>query len=338
MAHVHTHDRSAYYVEQLCTIGIGGALGGIAIMLWARGLLFLILAPKFHLWVLLGGIALLVLVAVRAVTVWLNVGQTDHAQDHHHHDHDHVDCGHDHEHCDHDHAHAVPAQPHHHHAHSTGSKHEHPLTTEPPALTALPQPGHEHHHHDHSHDHAHDHGWAPWRYVILLLPIVLYFLNLPNEGFSMLHSGRVIDPTALDDGPGQPTRDQGADFNVGFLELERAAYSPQQRMDYEGKTVRIKGQFRPSPISARKFTLIRYKINCCAADAIPLNVVIESPEELEIATLQNQWVEVTGQVVFRKLRGKEEYVTALVLKDKDQRKPGEDVIKKVPPDLNPYIY
>src|SRR5262249_18283679 len=45
--------------------------------------------------------------------------------------------------------------------------------------------GHAHDHdHDHGHDHDHSHGWAPWRFVVLLLPVVLYFLNLPNEGFS----------------------------------------------------------------------------------------------------------------------------------------------------------
>src|SRR3989442_13482056 len=31
------------------------------------------------------------------------------------------------------------------------------------------------------HDHA-DHGWAPWRYVLLLLPIFLFLLGFPNKG------------------------------------------------------------------------------------------------------------------------------------------------------------
>ena len=54
--------------------------------------------------------------------------------------------------------------------------------------------GHDHaHSHSHAHSHAHmedegeeqhDHGWAPWRYMVLAIPIFLYFLGLPREGFS----------------------------------------------------------------------------------------------------------------------------------------------------------
>ena len=42
MAHVHAKD-GAYFTEQLCTIGVCGALGGVAITLWAipGGLKFL---------------------------------------------------------------------------------------------------------------------------------------------------------------------------------------------------------------------------------------------------------------------------------------------------------
>src|SRR5262249_12016728 len=32
--------------------------------------------------------------------------------------------------------------------------------------------------------HGHEHGWNPWRYIVLLLPIVLYFLGLPNAGLT----------------------------------------------------------------------------------------------------------------------------------------------------------
>ncbi|HEX5273561.1 MAG TPA: hypothetical protein VFW33_23860, partial [Gemmataceae bacterium] len=65
MAHDHSHDPKGYFVEQLCTIAISGALGGIAFMLWKRNLLWF-LAPKVQPWVMAGGIALLVLVAFRA--------------------------------------------------------------------------------------------------------------------------------------------------------------------------------------------------------------------------------------------------------------------------------
>jgi uncharacterized membrane protein YraQ (UPF0718 family) len=184
MAHVHSHaeDRGSYYLDQLFMIGICGALAGVTIMLYQSNLLKNILHEKFHLWVLGGGLALLALVLVRAVAVWISVDETaapdhghghGHGHDHHHdHDHDHgPGCGHDHDHPhDHDHGHgpAVPAGP----SASTA-------VTVAPAPAAAP--GHTHGH-GHGHD-AHEHGWAPWRYVILLLPVVLYFLILSNPAF-----------------------------------------------------------------------------------------------------------------------------------------------------------
>src|SRR6185312_7120745 len=103
MAHDHSHgDRSAYYLNQLFTIAVCGALGGVAVMLWWSGKIALMLHPKFYLWVLMVGVTLLLLVVLRAVAVWRSV---DEAVLEHSHDHDHEHCGHHHGHCDHDHDH-----------------------------------------------------------------------------------------------------------------------------------------------------------------------------------------------------------------------------------------
>src|SRR5205823_2892745 len=115
--------------------------------------------PKFHPFLLWAGVALLVMVAVRAVAIWRTVGQSHAA-------HDHAD--------DHDHMHGAECHEHSHEcSHDHGHDHEH-------AHEHVHESGHDHHQHDHGHDHA----WNPWRYAVLLLPIVLYFLNLPNQGFS----------------------------------------------------------------------------------------------------------------------------------------------------------
>lgn len=170
--HDHAEDRTTYYIEQLCTIGVCGAFGGIAVMMYKRDILKLFLDPKFHPFVLWAGIALLVMVVVRAVAVWRSAGQTGHSHEHAH-DHEHgADCP-DHGHaCSHDHSH----------------DHNHPHTHE-----------HAHdHQHDQAHEHGHDHGWNPWRYAVLLLPIVLYFLNLPNQGFSSdWFKSRALNPDQI---------------------------------------------------------------------------------------------------------------------------------------------
>src|SRR5262249_5301861 len=98
MGHAHSHEHSdeaqTYYLDQLCTIALCGGLGAVGVLMWYpsiqtetgwRNLLSFILADQFHLPVLAGSIALLALVAIRAVVLWRSVG---HAGDHHH---DHAD-------------------------------------------------------------------------------------------------------------------------------------------------------------------------------------------------------------------------------------------------------
>ncbi len=328
MAHDHAHDDpKSYYVEQLCTIGIAGALGGIAVMLYQRNLLWF-LAPKVQPWVLAGGIALLVLVAIRAAAVWFQAGRTapespDHANGGgHNHDHAHGgDCGHDH---DHD------------HAHGEACAHDHD------------------HDHSHGHDHAqgggdgHEHGAAPWRYVILLFPVVLYFLDLPNESMA---NGDVRDAVTRTDLKVKDVTDpaHGEVFEVNFPELQRAPATPGSRATYEGKTIRIKGEYLPG--NERLFTLVRYRMNCCARDAVALKAVImlapqHSEDTLPQNDLQRKWVQVEGQVQFQPDPSQPgNWVTIIVLRpDADHplidSKGGNEkaLIQVVKADDNYYLY
>src|SRR5260370_30467038 len=118
MAHAHTHDhdhghhrhgegRTDYYLEQIFTIGVCGALAAVTFMLWKTGLLTLMLEPRLHGIVIGGAVALFVLVVIRFVAVWRSVGEPalqpvhththdhDHKPDHDHkHDHDPTRCPH----------------------------------------------------------------------------------------------------------------------------------------------------------------------------------------------------------------------------------------------------
>ena len=90
------------------------------------------------------------------------------------------------------------------------------------------------------------------------------------------------------------------------------------------------------------FTLRRFKISCCAADAVPLNAVImvdpKSKEPLPSSALQGKWVEAIGRVQFSTPHGADGgggYTT-------DARfcrliRPLSEVIKEVPPPANPYL-
>jgi hypothetical protein len=168
MAHTHANE-PGYYLDQLCTIGVSAGLGGVCLVLWWTSALGL-LADPFHVAVLLGGCALLIVALVRGVTLWSSFtpgNSAEHEHGHHHHeDHEHEHQQHHHE----DHKH------HHHLHHEDGHGH-----------------AHHHHHHDHDHahahaahdhDHGHGHGWNPIRYVFLLLPIVLFMVRMPSGLFN----------------------------------------------------------------------------------------------------------------------------------------------------------
>ncbi len=302
MAHDHSHgDRNAYYLNQLFTIAVCGALGGVVVMLWYSDKLRFLVVQRFWMPSLIGGITLLVLVVVRAIAVWRSVDEPMDAG--HQHDHDH--CGHDHDH-------------HHEHAHH----------------------GHTHDHHGHSHgpgdDCGHEHGWAPWRYVVLLLPVVLYFLNLPNEGFSADYGDRLkgmqlTAPTSLGS--------KGSLGEVGFAELQQASLSQENRDYYEEKTIRLVGQY--SEGSDTRFTLVRYKMACCARDAVPLNAVImidpQSEEKMNRDKYRNKWVEVSGRVHFFQKPGGNEFITALILYPTKDQPLGKLISILERPPANPFL-
>ena len=70
MAHNHEADES-YFLDQIFSIALCGAIGAICILLYVKKtMLTIILHPSFHPYVLAGGIALLVLVTIRAVALW----------------------------------------------------------------------------------------------------------------------------------------------------------------------------------------------------------------------------------------------------------------------------
>jgi hypothetical protein len=323
MAHDHAHDDpNTYYVEQLCTIGVAGAIGGIAVVLYQGGRLWF-LADKVQPWVLGGGILLLAVVAVRAAAVWMQAGRTPAANHDHDHDHDH-DHEAAHEHC-HDHSHGGDCGHDHDHDHDHGHGHSH-------------GDGHSHGGGD-----GHEHGWAPWRYVVLLLPVVLFFLGLPDKGRGDdrdAYKGQVDTRDVADQAKGQV-------FEVNFPELQRAPASQSSRDFYEGKTIRIRGEYLPG--NSGMFTLVRYRQNCCARDAIPLKAVIvvdpKSGATLPQESFRGQWVQVEGQLQFQNNPGQSDpWLTIIVLKPDDehplydaQGRNDKALIKIVPADKNYYL-
>jgi hypothetical protein len=298
VGHDHNHgDGKEYYLDQLCTIGLTGAIGGVCIMLYQQNVLRLMLAPAFFLPVLIGGIALVALAVVRGVFLWIEVGKKpaahSHGPDcHHDHAHEHAESCHDHSHDDHTHEHA--------------------------------------HTHGGADDHGHEHGWTPIRYAVLLLPVMLYLLDLPNTGFSSERAASESSGLQLENTAIASVADRG-EVTLGFKELDRAAFLEDQREFFEGKTGVLKGQFVPGS-DPRTGRLVRFKMQCCAADAIALKVQLVAAEpfdEVRPPLKPGQWVKVAGQIQFRKNTASE-FVPVLQLRSlKD--------IEPIEPETNPYL-
>jgi len=96
-AHDHGQAEGDYYIEQLLTILLCGAIGTVAILMYQFDRLNVMLAPQFHAWVLGGGIVLLIMAFIRGIVLWNTVKPEEAGHVHG------PDCNHDHDHGDHGH-------------------------------------------------------------------------------------------------------------------------------------------------------------------------------------------------------------------------------------------
>ncbi|MBI3408309.1 MAG: hypothetical protein HY040_08130 [Planctomycetes bacterium] len=299
--HEHVHDHhsggdDSYYIDQLCMVAISGAFGTVCLALyfWQTKMLELLLGPQFHIYVLISGIILVALAVLRAGALWAQVGKAPHA---HQHSHDHEP----------DHEHAPGEACNHEHGHH---EHEHQIQTH----------AHSHGHaHGHSHDQSHadhDHGWAPWRYVVLLLPIVLFLLGIPNKPPALAESRRE-DYTASAEiaGLAAAGSDRWAQFclvlayfadsskeesrPIDFMTLKNAADTKSMREYWDKEMITVRGQYQPSATNDRIFNLVRFKINCCFNDAIPISIPMRCRESLPNIK-SGEWVQVRGRVQFQR--------------------------------------
>ena len=329
-AHAHGEGETTYFLDQLFTILAAGATGVVAILMYQTGMLGRILVPMFFKPVLIGGVAILVLAVIRAIAVWQLAGARrqaeadaeaahqghDHGHSHSHshshsHGHDHAHshgeaCDHDHDHegaCDHDHSHGHA----HAHAHSQAAADD---------------------------DHGHDHSWAPWKYMVIAIPVFLYFLGLPREGFSGSERDKYRSMGALSNPnrkamsllAGAPAmtkvlrKGEPRELRLGFKELSEAAAMPARHEAYEGDIGIIRGEFAPLPGSDREFTLVRWNMTCCRADAIMLETRIVAPEPVRVQ--EQQWVQVSGVISFERTE-KGKWIPVLTLRSNDDIVPAE---------------
>ena len=134
--------------------------------MYRNDMLVYLLAPQFHKPVLIGSLAVLGLVALRAVAVWREAGQLQPVDD--------MTCQEN-------------------HVHTASCNHLAGLPTgETGDATAVDD-----------HGHSHDMSWVFARMLVLVFPIALFALGIPNSGFSkdrlskMAGTDAALDPETL---------------------------------------------------------------------------------------------------------------------------------------------
>lgn len=305
MAHSHSHaggeGQGNYFLDQIFTVLTCGALGVTAIVM-VRNRFFErtnLLDPWFFTPVMLGGMAIVLLVVIRAIAVWklskVTASNPDGTEGNAN------DCGFDHPQgfaCGFD--------------HGGGASHSHGGDD----------------------DHDHEHGWAPWRYIVLIVPVLLFLLNLPREGLSetrlknegagaslanprrplsLAAGGVVVLPKSILTGKQE-------EVVVGFRELAEAAAKRMSRENLEGKYATVRGQFYR--LGDKEFTLYRVNMTCCAADAVPLKVRIETPDVIQNLK-HGTWISVKGEVSFALTAKGDEYVPIITLASNNDIQPTE---------------
>jgi hypothetical protein len=153
--------------------------------------------------------------------------------------------------------------------------------------------------------------------------------RLPS-GLSAEYILRQLQNRTLEDLNINPVAARGQGIEtLTFPVMERAALYPETRASLEGKMGRLRGQLMPGA-NDRVASLVRIKMTCCLADVRPLEVVVIAPERLGDYKPYD-WVEVTGQIQFRKRQNRDVYVPVLQLQ-------GPEQMQRTEPDPEAFLY
>jgi uncharacterized repeat protein (TIGR03943 family) len=115
---------------------------------------------------------------------------------------------------------------------------------------------------------------------------------LPGEEDSQSASISTADDSYI-------SRNATGQIKAQTIDLLYAAEEPTMRADFEGKEVEVIGQFMPArENNAQKdrFNLVRMFIICCAADARPVAITVQTDQPHGVAEMS--WVKVTGTASF----------------------------------------
>ena len=131
--------------------------------------------------------------------------------------------------------------------------------------------------------------------VALLLPIVLVIV-IPRPELGSLAASRksALGVSAAGIGPPQVTEVEEISFQEIHFANESEEYAAALGIG-EGLELELTGFVTHSGTSGGTFSLTRFYVSCCAADAVPYSVAVASEADYEDDT----WLQVTGELARR---------------------------------------
>ncbi|HEY5894728.1 MAG TPA: hypothetical protein VIT91_16015 [Chthoniobacterales bacterium] len=103
--------------------------------------------------------------------------------------------------------------------------------------------------------------------------------------------------------------DANGNIQVSVTDLLYAAEEPTLQHPFRGKSAEIIGQFMPAKVnnaSGKRFNLVRMFMTCCAADAQPVSVLVDTSESGDLPKNVGEmvWTRVAGHIEFPLENGK----------------------------------
>lgn len=159
-------------------------------------------------------------------------------------------------------------------------------------------------------DHTHGGGWLAT--LVLIVPLVAATILSPSRfGIAAIQNrGPVQDMSQL---PAFVPRTGDGRAKIQLVDLLYATADPSMREDFENRNIEIVGQFLPARVgnpNGDRFEIVRMFVMCCAADARPVSVAVQSNPPVDFPPMT--WLKVTGKATFPFENGRH---TALVVAD-----------------------
>lgn len=186
--------------------------------------------------------------------------------------------------------------------------------------------GHSHHGHEHGYDdHDHDHNLTWIGVAIMLAPILMGVLVTPRPLGAAAMANREVgfeSRSAMPAAVAAAAEKSSTERNIlDWL----YAFQRDGEDAFDGETVDVTGfVFKGEDFGTDEFSLTRYIVSCCAADASYVSMVVrgDGAEPLE----SDEWVRVQGQLEMSTFNGEPRIVVV------------PTSIESVPIPQQPYLY